>query len=87
MNIILVPGKRGRAQNACFSQRHLLVFAFVALIGLPAFFGALTYRIHDMLARAAGEAAWRQTSRQNTATTPSPSHNGPNSQAAAARAK
>src|SRR4030067_37354 len=57
MNIILVPGKRGRAQNACFSHRHLLVFALVGLIGLPAFFGALTYRIHDMLARAAGEGA------------------------------
>src|SRR3990172_5929440 len=57
MNIIVISEGIRKGQPASFSHRHLLVFAFVGLIGLPAFFGALTYRIHDMLARAAGEGA------------------------------
>ena len=36
---------------------------------------------------AAGDAAWRQISRVNTASTPPPSHSGPKSHAPAAKAK
>src|SRR3989338_3170705 len=57
MNIIVISEGNRKGQPASFSHRHLLVFALVGLIGLPAFFGALTYSIHDMLARAAGEGA------------------------------
>ena len=39
------------------------------------------------MARAAGEPDWRQTSRVKADMTPAASHTGPNSHAAAARAK
>lgn len=57
----------------------------------PAPFGAATHsssrRRAVRMARAAGDPAWRHTSRAKADNTPSSSHAGPNSQAAAAKAK
>lgn len=58
MNIILVPGQTGKGGHISFTARQVAVMALVVLVFLPALMGALTYRVHALLAEKSYDPAY-----------------------------
>lgn len=67
MNIILVPGKKGRGRNACFATHQMVLVGVTLLLFLPALLGTVAYRVQALYAETTGAEAALTEAKQTLA--------------------